>query len=254
MGKPPKSEFDENGNRRMENRGTKTPDRRGTSPDFGFAMGEEINETCADVHTGDVVDANDIDPVTGLTYKELNPNPIYKYALSAEPVILSKQIEANRLLRNILARERSSPVPIFNSPDEMALLLDSFFDKCCEFQIYPTKRGMALALGTDYRTLVDWENGSRGAGYAQILKKAGEVLAEFDESIAVEGQVNPIIYIFRSKNYHGMRDVQDIVVTPNNPLGETQDPATLQKKYLSQMKGVDPATIPQSTFEPDPDS
>lgn len=243
------SEFDENGKRRVENRGSQTPDRRGTSPDFGFAMGEEINETCVDVRLGEVVDANDIDPVSGLPYKDLNPNPIYKYALSAEPVIKAKHEEANRILRNIMARQKMNPTPIFNSPNEMIVLIETFFERCVEFRLYPTKRGMAMSLGTDYRTLVDWENGSRGTQYAQILKNAGESIAEFDDQAALDGHINPILFIFRSKNYHGMRDVQDIVVTPNNPLGETQDPATLQQKYLSQMKGVDPATIPQSTLE-----
>lgn len=243
------SEFDENGNRRTETRGGNEARKVGTSIDFGFAMGEDINSTCVDVRTGEVVDANDIDPVSGRPYRELNPNPIYKNAMSAEPVLKAKHEEANRILKNILARNKMNPTPVFNSPDEMIILIEAFFERCVEFGLYPTKRGMAMALGTDFHTLQCWESGSRGSQYATILKNVSESLAEFDDQAALDGHINPILYIFRSKNYHGMRDVQDVVITPNNPLGETQDPATLQQKYLSQMKGVDPATIPQSTLE-----
>lgn len=252
MSKPRLSEFDENGHLRHETRGA-TFSPKNTSHDFAYVMDEETLEECVDVKTGEIVDPNSIDPETGKTFRQLAIERKPRTScMSVDPTTAAKQMEANRILRNILNREKSSPKPIFNTPDEMALLLDTFFEKCFEFQIYPTKRGIALALGTDYKTLRDWENGIRGEQYRSVLKRAGEVLAEFDESVAVSGNINPILYIFRSKNYHGMRDVQDVVITPNNPLGETQDAASLQQKYLSQMKGVDPATVPKSTLETTP--
>lgn len=40
-----------------------------------------------------------------------------------------------------------------------------------------------------------------------------------------EGKLNPVTYIFRSKNYYGMRDQQEYVLTPN--ADGNDDPATL---------------------------
>ena len=34
--------------------------------------------------------------------------------------------------------------------------------------------------------------------------------------MVTEGKINPVVYIFRAKNYFGMKDQQDLVLTPNN--------------------------------------
>ena len=56
-----------------------------------------------------------------------------------------------------------------------------------------------------------------------LIKKAKEFLASFDAQLVQEGKVNPTTYIFRAKNYFGLKDQQEYVLTPNNPL------VTLQK-------------------------
>lgn len=48
--------------------------------------------------------------------------------------------------------------------------------------------------------------------------------------MATEGKINPVTYIFRAKNYFGMRDQQEYVLTPNNPLGDTSNPNDIQRR------------------------
>lgn len=44
------------------------------------------------------------------------------------------------------------------------------------------------------------------------------------------GKTNPAAGIFLLKNQFQYRDVQDVVVTPNQPLGEMQNESELQKR------------------------
>ena len=59
-----------------------------------------------------------------------------------------------------------------------------------------------------------------------------------------DGQINNITGIFWQKNYDGMKDQQDIVVTPNtSPLGDTESAERLAEKYLEQTKGIEQKDI-----------
>lgn len=116
----------------------------------------------------------------------------------------------------------------FNNIDEMQLLVDDYFSDCVELGLRPTIRGLATALGTGWNTLNDWENGSRdaqlGSGCSLLVKKAKQFIAEYDELMALEGLDNPVLFMFRSKNYYGLSDKQEITVTPNQQLQSSYTP------------------------------
>ena len=46
-----------------------------------------------------------------------------------------------------------------------------------------------------------------------------------------DGKVNPVVGIFWQKNYDGLRDQQEHIIAPANPLGEGRSAEELQKKY-----------------------
>lgn len=46
-----------------------------------------------------------------------------------------------------------------------------------------------------------------------IAKKALEMVHATDAVLTESGKMNPVTYIFRSKNYYGMSDRQEIVVS-----------------------------------------
>ena len=50
-----------------------------------------------------------------------------------------------------------------------------------------------------------------------------------------DGKVNPVTGIFWQKNYDGLKDQQEHVITPNNVLGDRPDPVRLQQKYLDSL-------------------
>ena len=51
----------------------------------------------------------------------------------------------------------------------------------------------------------------------------------------LNGKVNPVSGIFLGKITFGYRDVQDYVITPNQPLGPDGDPATMAQKYQNAL-------------------
>ena len=110
--------------------------------------------------------------------------------------------------------------------------LHLYFVTCFENGEIPTVESMCLALGYPRQTVLRWEVGEEGSTPTRrvLIKKAKELLASFDAALVQEGKVNPVTYIFRAKNYFGMRDQQEHILTPNNPLGDVTNPDEMRKR------------------------
>jgi hypothetical protein len=118
--------------------------------------------------------------------------------------------------------------------EELKERVNGYFYDCTSKGQLPTVEGLALACGVVRQTLFDWENQRRSVNpeRADIIKRARQVLAEIDAKLASEGKIPQVVYIFRSKNFYGMRDQQEVVLTPNNPLGDEQNAEQLKQKYI----------------------
>lgn len=97
-------------------------------------------------------------------------------------------------------------------------------------------QAMCMALGVDVEELKRWSNGiAPTPSIMAFAKKARSICSAFRESYMQDGKVNPVTGIFWQKNYDGLRDQQEHVVIPTNPLGEQPDPVRLQQKYLDSL-------------------
>lgn len=93
-----------------------------------------------------------------------------------------------------------------------------------------------LALGIDRDTVYDWSHGrSRSIAHSDFIKKVQKVCAGYREALMQDGQINPVTGLFWQKNYDGLKDQQEVVLTPNNPLGNQTSPEELQQKYLESV-------------------
>jgi len=120
------------------------------------------------------------------------------------------------------------------SDDETAERLNTFFQECSTYDNFPTVEKMALCLGIDRTTLWRWSEGEGvSATRCNMIKKAREMMAAIDGELAAKRQIPESTYIFRSKNFHGMRDVQDHIITASSPMGE---PATQEELQLIRDK------------------
>lgn len=143
-----------------------------------------------------------------------------------------KRVFISKALQNILTISKAFDEPV-RTDEALITRLNWFFEKCAESQQLPTVEKMCLAIGWPRETVFEIINGiQRGFSNdtADILKKAKNLIASLDAELAQEGKIQPVVYLFRAKNYYGMRDQQEMVLTPNNRLNY-QDAATIKAKY-----------------------
>ena len=143
--------------------------------------------------------------------------------------------EISEILRNTLYwydRE------IVRSDDECAERLNEYFTRVVENKEIPTVEKMCLALGTVRRTVWDWENGSLGTARANMIKKAKEISAALDAELVSQGKIPQITYIFRAKNFFGMKDNQEMTLVNGSPMGDEVSPEDIRKR-LSATKEVE---------------
>lgn len=129
------------------------------------------------------------------------------------------------------------------SDEECCDRLNEYFAQCTSTGQIPTVEDMALALGVTVATLWDWENNRRQSpARAEMIKKAKGIMQGIDAKLVAEGRIPQITYIFRAKNYYGMKDQQEVVLTPNDPLGDEASEKALKQKYLEDI-GAKPIDV-----------
>lgn len=137
----------------------------------------------------------------------------------------------SRYLR--MARVSLSLPPIDISDEkQVAQRITDYFDFCEQNDRKPNIVGMANWLGVSRDTLNSWERGEcRGSTHSDLIKRAKGMLEELSVEYLADGKVSPPNGIFLLKALFGYRDVQDIVITPNNPLATDQTADEIAEKY-----------------------
>ena len=95
----------------------------------------------------------------------------------------------------------------FESPEQMQDLIDLYFRECSEHDRPITITGMAVALGTTRKTLLDYE---RDPEFSYTVKQAKAVCERFVEEGALTGKLHATFCIFNLKNNYGWKDKVDV--------------------------------------------
>ncbi len=126
-------------------------------------------------------------------------------------------------------------------PEQVKARIGQYFQLCADDDMKPSVAGMALAFGVDRTTLWKWANGVDSAYVPtesrNLIKKAYQVLNAQMENYMQNGKINPVAGIFLMKNNMGYVDKQEMVLTPNQQLGDQVSPEDLQRKYLEDTAG-----------------
>ena len=145
----------------------------------------------------------------------------------------------SKLLGEVLAEYNR---PRVKNDEELAERLSDYFDRCVKTGQVPTVEELFLSTGFSYWYMHDIEVGKR-KGFspetAQIIKKAKAFLMTFDAKLAVSGKMNFLAYCFRAKNYYGMVDKQEHVITPTTQDETQYNAEDIMKRYVLD----DPNTI-----------
>ena len=95
---------------------------------------------------------------------------------------------------------------------------------------------MALALGITRSLLYQWEHRGSNLERRMMISKAKEVLAGIDAKLVSEGKIPQVTYIFRAKNYFGLKDQTTVSweQKPGGDIEEQLDEERLREKYLNR--------------------
>lgn len=147
---------------------------------------------------------------------------------SVEKTTTATKQEISQILKNSLYwRNR----PKVHTDEECADRLNEFFTHCAETGEIPTVEKMCLALGHTRMSVWNWEQGSQGNARKEMIEMAKEILASIDAELVSRGKIPQITYIFRAKNFFGLSDKTEVVLTPNNPLESNMSSDELRQRY-----------------------
>ena len=126
-----------------------------------------------------------------------------------------------------------------------------YLEICAERDIKVGNMAAYYAIGIDKGIVVDWlrQDPNMRNERTVFIKKVQQVCAMSRENLMQDGKVNPVVGIFWQKNYDGMKDQTETIITPNNPLGDATDSETLKRRYLSQKADPAPGIEQKEIFE-----
>ena len=135
-----------------------------------------------------------------------------------------------RYLRHALATLNLPPIDI-SDDKQVSERIDWYFNHCINDDMKPTVMGLCNSLGISRDTIRSWYNGeTRSSTHSDLIKKAYKMLEALWEDYMMNGKINPASGIFLGRNHWGYRDTIDLVVTPNNPLGDAPDQKQLEER------------------------
>lgn len=129
--------------------------------------------------------------------------------------------------------------------EEMERRFQHYLTKCAEWDMKIGNQAAYAAIGINKDLVYEWTvRRQTNPRRTEFVKKVQQFCAMYREGLMEDGKVNPVTGIFWQKNYDGMKDQQEVVLTPNtSPLGEQKDAEALKQKYLENTYGV--AELPE---------
>ena len=130
------------------------------------------------------------------------------------------------------------PIDI-SDPKQVENRINEYFDFCEENDRKPNMVGMANWLGISRETVNSWKRGDyRTETHSAVIRKAVDILEELWVDFMQNGKINPASGIFLAKNMFQYKDVQDVVISPNNNQDQERSVDDI-KKWLSDGNTVE---------------
>lgn len=115
--------------------------------------------------------------------------------------------------------------------EEFLSRANQFFMEIVEENRIPTWEDFCLNMGVTRETVFEWINTeSKGKFVSNLCKKSREILASMESTLATQGKIQPVVWIFRSKNFYGMQDQAQLVISNGNAI-EHKTEEELREKY-----------------------
>lgn len=150
------------------------------------------------------------------------------------PVFAQANVPAGRNTEYATFLMEISSLPPVDKDDIEALeqRFRDYLNLCAKYDMKVGNQAAYLALGITKDNVYDWENGrGRTPAHSDFIKKVKQFCATYRENLMQDGQINPVTGIFWQKNYDGLKDTQDLVLTPNTQRLSDSDYQEIAEKY-----------------------
>lgn len=94
-------------------------------------------------------------------------------------------------------------------------------------KVIPDIEGLCSYMGISRTALFDWQT-SRPGAYSDAIKSVLNFMASFKKQLALKGKIPPLTFATDFNNNHGYTQKQEVVVTPNAPLGSENPDAAVK--------------------------
>lgn len=144
-----------------------------------------------------------------------------------------------RYLRYARVSMNLPPIDI-SDPEQVQNRINEYFDFCEENDRKPNMIGMANWLGVSRETVNTWKRGDyRSSTHSDLIRKAVDILEELWVDYMQNGKVNPASGIFLAKNMFQYKDVQDVVISPQNNGEDDMSADDIAKRYIEDGRTVE---------------
>lgn len=167
--------------------------------------------------------------------KKKRPDKAEEWAVHTEPGEMGRMIQNAMTIYNLPAIDT-------NDNAQVSQRIGEYFQICEQREMKPSLSGMAMALGVDRETVRRWAAGaipSKPKDVCGTVKRAYQILNFMIEEYMQNGKINPVSGIFLMKNNFGYADKSEVVVTPNNPLGDAESRESIEARYREAIAAPD---------------
>lgn len=135
----------------------------------------------------------------------------------------------------LLVSKRIGRPPIFETVEELQQEIQDYWEYILKANkekvtLIPDVEGLASYLCISREALNEWER-SNYKGFSATIKATKNSIAAVKKQMAMNGEIPTIVFATDFNNNHGYTQKQEVVVTPNQPLGELQDPQIIAERY-----------------------
>ena len=128
------------------------------------------------------------------------------------------------------------PEPDKSNAQELEDRFWRYVDLCNERDVRVTNQVAYFAMGISKDDVYNWENGlTRSSEHRELIKKVKAFCGSYREMLGADGRLNPVTLVWWQKNYDGLVDKSEVVLTPNNPLGTIADQKQLEERIAGSV-------------------
>jgi hypothetical protein len=176
-----------------------------------------------------------------LKYKRFQENEDYEQSDNKDMIALTNASLLNlRQYRDDIIQGRPRK---YETVESFYEIVEAYFQYIQDanidaIRLIPDIEGLCSYMGISRDTLNVWEN-TRDSRYSDAIKTVKNTIAFFKKQLALRNKIPQLVFATDFNNNHGYIQKQEVVLTPNNPLGSDPDPATIKKAIDSLPEATD---------------